>query len=102
MEQLRPCPFCGGEAVLENTLSGAAYKGKFSQIYRVGCKACKFYLRRDSDFYIENGEVVFIKNGYKDAIKAWNTRSYDKYDFSIDKYGITFKSEIVKEGIEET
>lgn len=53
MTELKPCPFCGGEASKR-----LFYKGK----YRVHCNACDAY---SGDVYATEAE----------AIKAWNTRA---------------------------
>ena len=53
MDELKPCPFCGGEASTR-----LFYKGK----YRVHCNACDAH----------SGDVCDTE---ADAIDAWNTRA---------------------------
>ena len=53
-DKLKPCPFCGGEAMLRN-------RGMNTQNYVV-CENC--------------GAVSKITETEADAIKAWNKRSY--------------------------
>lgn len=72
--ELKPCPFCGGEAVIEKVSSGYNCRGGFIETYKAGCITCKIYFKRESEFYMENTQPVFMKNGYEDAVKAWNTR----------------------------
>lgn len=50
-EELKPCPFCGGEAILE-------WEG---DSYVISCKEC-------------NAEITFEQTR-KSAIKAWNRRT---------------------------
>ena len=62
MEKLKPCPFCGGEAILRQCQNG------FNIWYRVRCKDCG--IAQDS-----------IGNGYyseSQAIEAWNRRVKDE------------------------
>ena len=56
-EKLRECPFCGGEAKLEDM-------GWPHHVYCMGCGA-----RVTGKGYAEEGE--------KDAIERWNSRIYD-------------------------
>lgn len=71
MAELRPCPFCGGEAELKSHyLVSSVGWGKSYMTYHVRCKVC------------ENRTVAF--NGLDDlspkdkAIEAWNRRSDGK------------------------
>ena len=60
-EELKPCPFCGGEAEIFE------YKNKRfvpSIQYRGGCFEC--------------GQTVCLENTREDAIKAWNTRANEE------------------------
>lgn len=57
--KLLPCPFCGGEAFLDNK-----YEYDSNQPYgsRIGCSDCSCIIWGDKDVYP------------KDLIKEWNTR----------------------------
>ena len=60
-KELKPCPFCGGEAKI--------YEAS-EEDFRVGCIRCHTW----SDYYFTEDE----------AIKAWNRRNYpEKQDSSI-------------------
>lgn len=67
MEQLKPCPFCGGKARIRKT------KGTR---YFVGCSECG---ARSIDFdELPWHDTPFIAQGH--AIEAWNRRAYEKRD----------------------
>lgn len=62
-KELKPCPFCGGEAETEGQRN---YMGNdFRSI--VICRKCGAQIRRD-------GTVSVADLVYKQAIEAWNTR----------------------------
>ena len=58
MTELKPCPFCGGEASKR-----LFYRGK----YRVHCNVCDAH----------SGDVC---NTEAEAVKAWNTRADDRHE----------------------
>ena len=62
MEELKPCPFCGGEA---STSHGSNITG--GKYFFVSCEACNC---RTSDFY----EWYFGGAYEREAIEAWNRR----------------------------
>lgn len=55
-DKLKPCPFCGGEAILR--MQNADY---IPDMYAVECHSCKYI----TDFYTNSGK----------AIEAWNRRA---------------------------
>ena len=58
MNELKPCPYCGGEANIESYDPYDGYQGDCT-VWRVKCIECK----------------AFIQRGTKDeAIAAWNRR----------------------------
>ena len=61
MEELKPCPFCGGKAEIE---TGVSKMGAYARCY---CKKCGARTRESKDVS-HNGSFVF------DAIRAWNRR----------------------------
>ena len=79
-DELKPCPFCGGEAMIEQTQHMGEY------LYRIGCSkpGCRGRI---------NGNAYESKT---EAIAAWNTRSertcHDLepsfYTFGCDKCGV--------------
>ena len=60
MVELKPCPFCGGEAVLEGT-----YITRTWQAYEIYCKN-----QNCLGHYINQGF-----NSEKEAARAWNKRA---------------------------
>lgn len=78
MEKLKPCPFCGGEAILERV---PHYYGvgiyNLADIWTVSCRKCDckrgpYYSKIYQD---ANGEVIVERNGAEKAINEWNTRA---------------------------
>ena len=66
MDNLKPCPFCGGEA----ELSSGRFDGKNTSY--VMCKKCA-----------AQGEFFFVSPRYASAIRAieaWNRRAKDEQD----------------------
>lgn len=88
MENLKPCPFCGGEAYIKRIGYGHNGLGKFVETYEIGCKACSIRFTKESIFKMEKGQPVYHKNGYEDCVKAWNTRMVGKGTTTLDREGI--------------
>ncbi len=72
MDELKKCPFCGGEAEMCNSMDKLL--GKF---WYIRCKKC---YSRGSGIY-ESGrnlepeeEYAAIKGAWENAIEAWNKR----------------------------
>lgn len=61
MEELKPCPFCGGEAKTSDTATNKENKFEFGWI---GCQECRVFIN-----YINN------QRGKSEAIAAWNRRA---------------------------
>lgn len=74
-EELKPCPFCGGEAELMRVSYGhssGVLKDSWKVVCGNGCceiKSCEDLITRD-----ETG-VSIITDGIEKAINAWNTRT---------------------------
>jgi len=62
-EELKPCPFCGGEARKRNSQYEAGKMPWPTELWYVGCDAC--------EKYCYGGSQVSI------AIEIWNTRPSD-------------------------
>ena len=76
MDELKRCPFCGGEAEMSNSVD--RFLGKF---WYAKCKKC---CSRGPGVY-ESGrdlkpeeEYAAIKGAWEKAIEAWNRRDGDK------------------------
>ena len=72
--ELKPCPFCGGEAEM---CSNSDREGKY---WYIRCKNCS---SRGSGYYEslsalkEYEEFFAIQRAWGNAIKAWNRRTKD-------------------------
>ena len=69
MPELKPCPFCGGEAKLVETTECWGH-GEFHKVKYVACKLCgsKGHTVCDMDIYDGYADSL------DDAIKHWNVR----------------------------
>ena len=74
-KSLKPCPFCGKDAIMQKKSSGHKGNGEYTASFFIGCEACKIGFTRESTFILDCGEVKFIRNGYEEARELWNTRS---------------------------
>lgn len=79
MEELKKCPFCGGAASVISKHQGLSAKGNFAEGYEVGCRSCGANIARkfQGEFFRKGSEFFIVKDGYSDAVKAWNTRAGD-------------------------
>lgn len=66
MIELKPCPFCGGEAEFVETVP--------HYNHYVQCKKCAAMVGRTSRQWDSRHETLWFKND-TDAIKAWNRRA---------------------------
>jgi len=75
-EELKPCPFCGDTAYVEENVRIFNKHRDDERDYGVRCENnecfCALGIDETTDFY---GDMVYEFNTEEDAIKAWNTRS---------------------------
>lgn len=64
-EQLKPCPFCGGDAELQKSLGGPFTEDATRVSFRVACK----------DLECQGGYSNFWHTTPEDAMAAWNRRA---------------------------
>lgn len=63
-EELKPCPFCGGEARIN----------KSSNVWYIECGKCNAFMgSRNLSWSASKGDLSFDNEG--DCIKAWNRRA---------------------------
>ncbi len=76
MDKLKPCPFCGGNPTLRRCSTGTNGLKYFAG-YEVTCDGCRMARTKQFETVFDfelNGELVFEKDGRKEAIEAWNRR----------------------------
>lgn len=82
--ELKPCPFCGGEAdILDNRNEHVSYRAfgygirAYPTWYKCYCKKCGAV---GATIHIEKGcenNSFYEKHAKEEAIKAWNRRATD-------------------------
>lgn len=79
MDEIKPCPFCGGEAKLKQLATGHN-GGHIINHYTVLCEKCRIQTSVGiSDIYQdEHGVICIIKNGAEEVINIWNLRESEK------------------------
>ena len=78
MEKLKPCPFCGGEAVF-NIYSNSTRENNRGWSYDVHCEKCGAFVPNRCSYETiavmdRDGNILLIKDNRDKAIEAWNRR----------------------------
>ena len=82
MPELKPCPFCGGNGIIEKTKPAKLWNFKNGTVYEleqgatvIGCDepGCILYLNRVA----KQGHLYFLFDCEESAIDAWNRRAVD-------------------------
>ena len=82
MENLKPCPFCGGinlkdshrkHGYIETDLQGNQMKSEKSYTFAIGCNNCGFILNAHTFNGTAKGRT-FSAATLEEVIKMWNTR----------------------------
>ena len=72
MDKLKPCPFCGGEAVMYHQSSKYTdYDGNFVHCLKCGCRTKLFECLGNT------GKTHY--DTIKEATMAWNTRTQNNF-----------------------
>ena len=74
MNELKPCPFCGGKPYLE-THHRAFIKAKTTRVAFVRCRECESRTQRFE--LTDIGRTSYSEEANKKAIEAWNRRADD-------------------------
>lgn len=79
---LKPCPLCGGSAMLENDgikPTRSRDNGDLTTRWKVTCKNCSLAIPSvASEYYFGNDEILRISpyyDGRKKVIEKWNRRA---------------------------
>lgn len=69
--ELKPCPFCGGKAILEESYK-MYIKHNIEKVALVRCEQC--HAKSKSVMLKKYGRLSHSRQAERDAIKAWNRR----------------------------
>jgi len=78
MNELMPCPFCGGKAVLIQKSSGYVINPPtITNSYIVGCEKCDIFTKayESKIWQDKDGKVNIESNGATVATRVWNRRA---------------------------
>lgn len=81
MIELKPCPFCGRNAIFSVRETDRVSRLLYGTAFVVQCKSCRTSVS-DKYYHIgitlsENGEIKIVTDEREKAIKAWNRRIGD-------------------------
>lgn len=81
-QKLKPCPFCGGEANVEQTTYGTTDLSSVRLQFAIRCKKCGATAPNANGYIAinlsSNGELNAWHDDRNPAIAAWNRRSIDE------------------------
>lgn len=79
MEQLKPCPFCGGEAIFHQTSYGTTSPSYCKLTFTIRCTECGSTAANACGYIKINlnssGEFNIMNDSRPSAILAWNRRA---------------------------
>lgn len=79
IEELKPCPFCGGSALLQK-IENSDSSNTFIESWKISCSSCGATPQGANVYktmHVKNpkGEIVFRSDGRTNAIAAWERRA---------------------------
>ena len=79
MEELKPCPFCGGKAIIRSITSWARHNKRCMK-YDICCNNCSVYgfCFETKAIFEENGKITVDETERTEAIEKWNRRYKDE------------------------
>lgn len=78
-EELKPCPFCGGEAIFLTTANTSSHSA-VGVLFEIKCTQCKMKLPKSygCEMYIgQDGDIRTEKDERAKAVADWNRRAND-------------------------
>lgn len=81
MAELKPCPFCGGEAGMVCLSTACDHVKTLSKVFTIQCKKCGARGQGAFRIYAEisnSGKSIFDDSEKQKAIVAWNRRAGEK------------------------
>lgn len=81
MDKLKPCPFCGGQAMVNQTAYGTTDLASCKLSFSIGCQKCGATAPKSRGFIAinlsSNGDLNIWHDDRTAAIEAWNRRVSD-------------------------
>ena len=72
--ELKPCPFCGGSAVI-NATGGSDERTGYRTTWSVTCAKCRVRLSASDTLDANGWSIADVPDTKQRAISAWNTRT---------------------------
>lgn len=78
-QELKPCPFCGGEGHIKLRFIGTEDTDVFLEEYAAVCINCGATTgqRYSGRFRRRDGVFQMLSDGYEAAVAGWNRRAYE-------------------------
>ena len=89
MPDLKPCPFCGGKAELKRISSNylTSPRTTIMDKWTVRCEenhCCDIGSFTSQIYQAEDGKIVVLRDGAKDACELWNRRAGEEDKHEAD------------------
>ena len=98
MNEIKKCPFCGGEPTFEQVHKCAnSYPGttEVQIIYSMKCETCGYEFGREATLItvFNNGEIKVYEDGHKKLVERWNTRAEEPQEKKETRFERLLKEE---------